>query len=117
MLSLKELREMSKKQLEKLKKDIENQLERLDSKKLEEARAEAAKIAAKFGVELSELAKAPARRKTTKAKSSRPKGEPKYANPANPSQTWTGRGRKPKWVQEWIEAGKPIEELEIRKKS
>lgn len=117
MLSLKELREMSVKQLEKLKKDIEKQIERLETKRLDEARAEAAKIAAKFGVDISELAKGSTRRKTTKAKSSRPKGEPKYANPANPSQTWTGRGRKPKWVQEWIDAGKPIEELEIRKKS
>ncbi|MCK5549998.1 MAG: H-NS histone family protein, partial [Hyphomicrobiaceae bacterium] len=23
---------------------------------------------------------------------------PKYANPDDPSQTWTGRGRRPRWL-------------------
>jgi DNA-binding protein H-NS len=27
---------------------------------------------------------------------------PKYRNPKDPSQTWTGRGRRPKWI---VEAG------------
>lgn len=27
---------------------------------------------------------------------------PKYRNPKNPSQTWTGRGRRPNWI---VEAG------------
>lgn len=27
---------------------------------------------------------------------------PKYRNPKNPSQTWTGRGRRPTWI---VEAG------------
>lgn len=27
----------------------------------------------------------------------------KYRNPANPSDTWTGRGRKPRWLREKIE--------------
>lgn len=26
--------------------------------------------------------------------------KPKYANPANPNETWTGRGRRPEWYQE-----------------
>ncbi len=30
------------------------------------------------------------------------KGVPKYRNPKDPSQTWTGRGRRPNWM---IEAG------------
>lgn len=31
--------------------------------------------------------------------------QPKYRNPANPEQTWSGRGRKPVWVDELINAG------------
>jgi DNA-binding protein H-NS len=27
-------------------------------------------------------------------------GLPKYRNPANPEQTWTGRGKKPGWLKE-----------------
>lgn len=41
------------------------------------------------------------------------KAAAKYANPDDPAQTWTGRGRKPAWLHEAIEAGKSIEDLEI----
>jgi DNA-binding protein H-NS len=27
-------------------------------------------------------------------------GIPKYRNPANPAQTWTGRGKPPRWLQD-----------------
>ncbi|MCC6135011.1 MAG: H-NS histone family protein [Candidatus Contendobacter sp.] len=27
-------------------------------------------------------------------------GVPKYRNPANPEQTWTGRGKKPGWLRD-----------------
>lgn len=30
----------------------------------------------------------------------------KYRNPANPSETWTGRGRQPRWMTAAIKAGK-----------
>lgn len=38
------------------------------------------------------------------------KGEAKYQNPANPSQTWTGKGREPLWI-----VGKDKEEFRIKK--
>jgi DNA-binding protein H-NS len=50
--------------------------------------------------------------KGTKAKKSDKKGAlagkkvaPKYRNPANPDQTWTGRGVSPVWVQALKAAG------------
>jgi DNA-binding protein H-NS len=30
---------------------------------------------------------------------------PKYRNPGNPEQTWSGRGRKPGWVDELVKSG------------
>lgn len=39
---------------------------------------------------------------------------PKYANPANPVQTWTGRGRKPLWVEAALDQGQSLESLLIR---
>jgi len=48
-------------------------------------------------------------------KRTRAKAEPKYANPANKSDTWSGRGRKPKWVETALKGGKKIEELLIKK--
>jgi DNA-binding protein H-NS len=41
------------------------------------------------------------------------KGMPKYANPANPDQTWTGRGRQPGWVKEALGKGKSLDDLAI----
>jgi DNA-binding protein H-NS len=42
-----------------------------------------------------------------------PKVMPKFQNPTQPSQTWSGRGRPPRWVRELIEAGKTIEDFRI----
>lgn len=31
---------------------------------------------------------------------------PKYRNPANPQETWTGRGRQPKWMAQLVAMGR-----------
>ena len=38
---------------------------------------------------------------------------PKYRNPDNPALTWTGRGKRPTWVNEALAAGKSLEDLAI----
>ena len=38
---------------------------------------------------------------------------PKYRNPHNPNQTWTGRGVKPRWMVALINEGRRIEEFLI----
>ena len=35
----------------------------------------------------------------------------KYRHPENASLEWTGRGRKPKWVEAWLADGKTMESL------
>ncbi|WML91334.1 H-NS histone family protein [Thiothrix lacustris] len=37
----------------------------------------------------------------------------KYSNPNNPEETWSGRGRKPVWVQEWVAAQHDLNECLI----
>ena len=46
-----------------------------------------------------------------KAKGSKVK--PKYRNPADPSQTWAGRGKRPRWFTEALAAGKKEKDLLI----
>lgn len=36
----------------------------------------------------------------------------RYRNPNDATQTWTGRGRQPRWVSDWIESGNRLEQLE-----
>ena len=38
---------------------------------------------------------------------------PKYRNPHNPNQTWTGRGVKPRWLAALISEGRQAEEFLI----
>jgi DNA-binding protein H-NS len=38
---------------------------------------------------------------------------PKYRNPENPSETWAGRGLKPRWLASALKAGHKIEEFSI----
>jgi DNA-binding protein H-NS len=38
----------------------------------------------------------------------------KYANPDDPSQTWTGRGRKPKWLVAKVKAGNKIDRFLLK---
>ena len=37
----------------------------------------------------------------------------KYRNPDNASETWSGRGRKPRWLEERLAKGAPLEEFVI----
>ncbi|BDU20341.1 H-NS histone family protein [Dyella sp. GSA-30] len=38
---------------------------------------------------------------------------PKYKNPANPEQTWSGRGKRPRWFNDALKAGKSEKSLLI----
>ncbi|HVT31778.1 MAG TPA: H-NS histone family protein [Rhodanobacteraceae bacterium] len=43
----------------------------------------------------------------------RRKVKPKYRNPADPSQTWTGRGKRPRWFNAALSSGKKEKDLLI----
>ena len=43
-----------------------------------------------------------------------PKVEPKFRNPSNPSETWSGRGKTPRWVAELMAAGRNLDEFRIQ---
>jgi hypothetical protein len=38
---------------------------------------------------------------------------PKYRNPENPAETWSGKGKRPTWVEAALAEGKRLESLEI----
>ncbi len=41
------------------------------------------------------------------------KGGPAYRNPCNSAETWTGRGRQPKWLREALARGMQLADLAI----
>ena len=79
-----------------------------DYKKRQEAEARAAAVAAarSFGFSLEEVLG------EIKAKHAS-KVAPKYAHPENAELTWTGRGRKPKWIEAVLASGKSLKDLEL----
>jgi DNA-binding protein H-NS len=42
-----------------------------------------------------------------------PKVLPKYRNPSNPAETWSGRGKQPAWVVAELKSGKNLDDLAI----
>jgi DNA-binding protein H-NS len=42
---------------------------------------------------------------------------PKYRNPENESETWAGRGLKPRWLAAAIKAGHKLDDFLIDKKT
>jgi DNA-binding protein H-NS len=38
---------------------------------------------------------------------------PKYRNPENPSETWAGRGLRPRWLAAALKSGKKLEDFNI----
>jgi DNA-binding protein H-NS len=70
------------------------------------------KIAAEheaLDVRLRQLGAAP-----EKLKRPYPKVAAKYRNPKNPGETWTGRGKQPRWLRDEIQSGKQLADFLIR---
>jgi DNA-binding protein H-NS len=89
-------------------------------------RAQLSKLAKANGYTLEEVAgvAAPTRGRATKASKAAPakkavrklgKVAPKYRNPANPKETWTGRGKQPRWLAAHTSKGKKLEDFLIKK--
>ncbi|GGL52544.1 H-NS histone family protein [Wenxinia marina] len=104
-----DLDNMNRKELESLRKDVDRALSTLADREKKAALAAAEKAAAEHGYSLADLTNA----STARSRKSGTKGAPKYRNPADPSQTWTGKGRRPKWIVDAESAGRPLSDFEI----
>jgi len=109
---------MTRKELEKLKSDVEKALEKAAARDLRAAKRAAEKAAAEFGFSLGDIANggAPAekpKRKYTKRKTAKQAGVAKYRNPEDANQTWTGKGRQPNWFRAALSKGTDPAKMEI----
>lgn len=102
-----DLTALSLDQLKNLQKDIANAINSFEARRLAHARQELEAKAKELGMSLAEILGG----KPTKA--AKVAVAAKYAHPENASMTWSGRGRKPKWVEAALDAGKTMADLEI----
>ena len=113
-----DLTALTRKELEKLKSDVEKALEKAAARDLKAAKRAAEKAAAEFGYSLGDLSGGAApsetpKRKYTRRKAVKPAGVAKYRNPEDSNQTWTGKGRQPGWFRAAIEGGTDPGTMEI----
>ncbi|MGL5009886.1 MAG: H-NS family nucleoid-associated regulatory protein [Paracoccaceae bacterium] len=101
-----DLNDMSLKELKDLQSRVNKAISTFEDRKKKEALAEIEEIARAKGFSLSELTGMGGPKKRAPATA-------KYANPADPSDTWSGRGRKPRWFEAALKSGKTIADLAI----
>ncbi len=87
-------------------------IEKKKAQALVDAKAEIEKIAAATGMSVEELLGLKVG-KGKKAGSAKKAVADKYRNPKDHTQTWTGRGKRPKWLQEMLDRGGKLENFLI----
>lgn len=104
-----ELKDMDLKELKALRKNVDKAIDQFEARRKQRALAAANAAAEEMGYSLADLMA-----KTTE-KSGKSAKPPKYVNPTDPSQTWTGRGRQPNWVKAALSDGQSLDDLLIVK--
>lgn len=99
------LAELSFAELLELQSGIEKEVQVRRSMEKDRLRKKFQEQANAAGMTLDEIfGKAPAGKGTVKVK---------FRDPEEPSNTWAGRGRKPKWLVKALEQGRDIEEFRV----
>ncbi|AWL27869.1 DNA-binding protein [Acinetobacter defluvii] len=101
---------LSVEELERLTAQAEALIESKKDQKIEDAYNKILEIAESAGLTLEQFIEygSHKRKKTT-----RKAVEPRYRNKNNASETWTGRGKQPRWLVAEIEKGAKLEDFLI----
>ena len=91
-------------ELRDLEDKIQREVKKREDEELTRARDEILAIAQKLGVPLKDILGA-------QGKSRNGKPANHYQHPDQGQLHWSGRGRKPGWVKEWLGSGQTLESL------
>jgi DNA-binding protein H-NS len=111
---------MSRKELMQLRANIDKAIASVGDRERRNALRAAEEAVREHGFSLNDLmplmggAPGRGRGRRSGATAPGPANAPRYRNPENPEQTWSGRGRRPRWVHEAEAAGRTLPEMEIR---
>ena len=94
--------------LQKLIIRINQEIEGKRRDEVLKARNDMEQRAAELGLTIEEIINFDRKKKMTKAAN-----KPKYRNPISPEQTWSGRGKRPRWLQEALKSGATLESFKI----
>lgn len=100
---------MTLEELRDLRKNVDRAISEYQARARQAALDAVEKAARGHGFKLADLIeKQKAGRKAAASTS-----DIRYVNPEDPAETWSGRGRRPKWVITALDAGRSIEELSV----
>ena len=105
----KEQKELSN--IEKQIAELEAQRDKILQESLTQALVEARELVHTFNFTASELGIS--RERKTPMAIPKQHIKPKFHNPSNPSQNWTGRGKPPRWFSDLLEQGATKDDLLI----
>lgn len=101
-----DLNTLSLKELRDLQSQVAKAISGFEDRRKRDALAELEEKAKAMGFSLAELTGITAGRKRSPSVA-------KYANPANAADTWSGRGRKPRWFTEALARGGKPDDMAI----
>lgn len=102
------LESMSLDELKELRKKLDRAISSYETKRRQKALSALEQAARDHGFKLSDLL---SDRQAGKGASRAGATGSAYVNPENPEQTWNGRGRRPRWVHDALEAGRTLDDL------
>ena len=98
-------------ELKGLQFDVEKEIKSRQQQEVRKAREQILAIAQDVGLPVEALLSAKAVKSGKTRKSGQSTGSAQYRNPNDNAQTWTGRGRKPRWVIDALSNGKNLGDL------
>jgi len=111
-MNLPDISELSVAELKSLEKKIAKAIETHQVRQKKAALQALEAKAREMGFSLADLTgEAPT--PTAKKRKSPKAGVAKYRNPKDATQTWTGKGRRPGWVMDALDAGQSLDDLAI----
>lgn len=110
-----DLKSMSMQELKTLQKKIDREMTGRDKRQRKEAFAAVKEKAKELGYSLDDLVGPDAKPAgiSDKPRAGSVPGPAKYRSKDDPSLTWSGRGRPPRWIKEAQESGIDLETLSV----
>ena len=97
-------------ELRALQDQVKQALKDREHQEQAKAREQILAIAQSAGISLQDLLGAQSRSKNAASKT---KVAVRYRHPSDALLQWTGRGRQPKWVQDWVASGQSLDAIRV----
>ncbi|MCC7321897.1 MAG: H-NS histone family protein [Rubellimicrobium sp.] len=102
-----DLDSLSRQELTRLRNDVDRAIATLADREKRRAIDAAERAVAEYGFKLEELTGIA----LPKGRGRKAPSAVKYRNTANPAQTWSGRGRRPEWINAALAEGKSLNDF------